>query len=285
MTKIEGVAKLVHEGRGLLVQGAHVVPDGLLCVAEVERSPAPERDHEVVAPELGAARGSVEGTGLVVHEQPVAIGEALRIERTEIRWIRRRCAAFRRSPEELRLEDVEIGVYIHDWRGRARREGGLVAVRYLVAAQDVESDPRATNLIRHRRGGEGGDDVRNRIRSRHVGVVRHHPVDLDEEILVVRGGALDGWIKDAGGVYIIHVHTERQVPIDRIVRPSAGDADSGLAVTPQRSILPAIREPIAIGVQRSAVRCCGVSRRTRYRKRERGSQGLADGPSRDVNGL
>ena len=213
-----------------------------------------------------------------MHEQPVAIGEALRIERTEIRWIRRRCAAFRRSPEELRLEDVEIGVYIHDWRGRARREGGLVVVRYLLAAQDVESDPRG-------RGGEGGDDVRNRIRSRHVGVVRHHPVDLDEEILVVLAGALDGWIKDAGGVYIIRVHTERQVPIVDISRPSAGDADSGHAVAPQRSILPAVREPIAIGVQRSAVRGCGVSRRTRYRKRERGSQGLADGPSRDVNGL
>ena len=72
MAQAEVVSQLVHEGPALLVRGPHVV------AAYRDLPEAPERDHEVVAQDLGAARGGA--AGLVVHEEGVVVRVALGAE-------------------------------------------------------------------------------------------------------------------------------------------------------------------------------------------------------------
>src|SRR5262245_25767766 len=84
---------------------------------------------------------------------------------------------------------------------------------------------------------------------------------------------------------VIIGHAERQVAIRGISRPRAVEADSRLVITPERRVLPAIQEPVAVGVQRRTIRLRGVVCWTRRRKRERRSERLADGPTWDVDRL
>ena len=76
------VPELVHEGPRLLGSAPHA--SGVAGDRGVRRRPAPQRHHEVVAEQLGAAGGRVGGRGrcrgLVVDEEPVVEGKALGVE-------------------------------------------------------------------------------------------------------------------------------------------------------------------------------------------------------------
>src|SRR5439155_2109817 len=135
VAQAEIVPQLMHERPALLVGGAGVVGRS---VELRDQPPAPQRYHQVVAADLGAAGRRVAGARLVVDEERVVEAKALRVDRVDRvgagtfgggpearrRWRRRGC-------EGLRLEGVEVGV-TGDGRRRAGQEGGRVDVRDLL---------------------------------------------------------------------------------------------------------------------------------------------------------
>ena len=74
------VPELVHQRAFLLIRRSHVVPQP--AVGEEEGTPAPERDHQVVALDLGAAGGRA--AGLVVSEERVVVHERPRTDLVRI---------------------------------------------------------------------------------------------------------------------------------------------------------------------------------------------------------
>ena len=120
----------------------------------------------------------------------------------------------------------------------------------LVVDLDVQPDAAAGRTghagagprTRHRRIGEGRDDVAELIGvSRVLGGMPGHGVELDEDVLHVL-------VRAVGGALV--ADTELDVAAAGAIGVE-GEADPGLPVWPERAVLPAVVQPIAVRVLRS----------------------------------